>query len=185
MRLFLAIELPDSVKQHLARVQEGFCDSHGLAASVRRTRHENLHITVKFIGEIAENKLPVISRALRAVEVAPMMLFCDRMIYLPPRGPVRIVSVGIGGDTGRLNQLASAIEAALEPVGIPRERRAYIAHITIARSRHGARGSDVSSLRMDLPGLFPGPTFEANSFTLMKSDLAPDGPHYLPLETFR
>src|ERR1043165_767414 len=130
MRVFLAIELPEKSRRHLDRLCQHLRRPHDLAQSVSWVKRDNWHITLKFLGEVEDACIPEITPALAAVQVHPMNLFADRMQYFPKRGPVRVVSVGIGGDAGLLNHLPKHIEDALQPLGFPREDRPYTAHIT-------------------------------------------------------
>ena len=186
MRLFLAVEIPEEVRRHLDRVRDALRDPADLTESVSWVKRENWHITVKFLGEVPDAKIPRLTAALSEVKFEPMELFADRMLYFPKRGPVRVIAVGIGGDAGRLNQLYDRIEEKCQKVGFTKENRPYSAHITFGRSRHGERGNELMSLRSErLAYHFPGPSFHAGEFVLMQSELHPQGSRYTPIAHFR
>jgi RNA 2',3'-cyclic 3'-phosphodiesterase len=182
MRLFLAIELPDEVRQHIQQVlpilQRQKWD---LESAVNWTRPENWHITLKFLGDIEERRIGEIADALAQIRSDPFDLFTSGLEYFPTRGPVRVLSLRVDGDTGRLNHLYDQIEAACETLGFAREQRRFIGHITIGRAKDGFR----SSVRQfDIRELFPGPLFRVSSFGLVQSQLTPTGSIYTRVSSF-
>lgn len=185
MRLFLAIELPEEVRRHLDGVVRALKNPSDVSESVSWVKRENWHVTLKFLGEVKGERVGEVRAALTGVQVEKMRLFADRMLYFPKRGPVRVITAGVGGDAGRLNQLHGRIEDVLEPIGFEREQRDFWAHITLGRSRSGERGSGLVSLRkVELAEVFPGPAFDSDSFVLMYSRLSPQGSVYTALARF-
>ena len=185
MRCFLAIELPEPARRHLARVQGALRDPPDDVARASWVRRENWHVTLKFLGERADAEVVRICEALRDVQAEPMTLCADRMVYFPRRGPVRVIAVEVGGDAGHLSGLHEAIEDACASVGLERDARRFTGHITLGRSRNGERGGGFMSLRSrTLPELFPGTPFDVHDFALMQSDLHPQGARYTRLATF-
>jgi len=188
MRLFLAIELAENVKKHLARVREAVENFDiDLADQIRWVKPPNWHITLKFLGEVEDARLSEITTTLRDVRAQQMELMLSELIYLPPRrGPVRVIACGVGGDTGRLNLLHRAIEQACESAGFERERRAFTAHATLGRAPDGAAASMMGRyLRgKTRTGLFPGPEFIVPQFVLMQSNLKADGAEYVQVAQF-
>ena len=185
MRCFLAIELPEPVRQHLARVQGALRDPPDDVGNLSWVRRENWHVTLKFLGERADAEVVRIGQALRSVRAERMTLCTDRMVYFPRRGPVRVIAVEVGGDAGRLNSLHHAIEDACASVAIARDARRFTGHITLGRSRHGERGGGFTSVRSrTLPELLPGPRFDTVEFALFQSELHPQGSRYTKLATF-
>lgn len=194
MRLFTAIELPDPVRQHLAGIAgelEEAWPSFDLAApaeggySLSFVRPENLHVTLKFLGEVPEGRLPVLSDALGRLAARPASpVHADRVELFPPRGPVRVLAVGLGGDVSAVNSLFEAVEDCCAELGFAREGRGYRAHVTLARARKPLP----KSARAGIEGLWgrrlPGPEFDVTEFVLMESHLKPTGPEYVPLARF-
>ena len=184
MRCFLAIDLPEPARQHLARVQGALRDPPDEVEGVSWVRPENWHVTLKFLGERADAEVVRICEALRDVHSQPMTLCAGRMAYFPRRGPVRVIAVEAGGDAGRLSVLHDAIEEACASVNVERDARRFTGHITLGRSRHGERGAEIMSLRnRTLPDLFPGPLFDVHEFALLQSELRPAGSRYTKLAT--
>ena len=179
MRLFLAIELPEDVRRHLERVATALKYSPDLASSVTWVKRENLHVTLKFLGEVEDTRIPQITAALADLSSDPIQLMADRMLFFPKRGPVHVVGVEVGGDTARLSKLHAQIETRCAELGFMRESRAFVGHITLGRSRKGERGSGLMELRGEtLPGKFPGPVFIADHVTLMQSEPTSEGSRY-------
>lgn len=178
MRLFLAIELPEAVKRHVSDVQNSLQTLPELSDSMRWTPVDNLHITLKFLGDVCEGSVDRLISLLSPIEVQPIRLMADRIIGLPQRGPLRIVGVGIGGEPERLEQLVGDIEAACEAFGVERERRPFLAHVTVGRSRIGHRRGSARSLWETAGERFPGPAFDVGAFSLIQSVLSEHGPRY-------
>jgi 2'-5' RNA ligase len=134
MRLFTGIDLREDVRERLERLLMHLRP----CAHLKWSPVYNLHVTLKFIGEWAEDKLPGLETALRS---------------LPPRDPIpaevkgfgwypnphhpRVFWVGVQGGEG-LTALAKDIDSALGPLGIPREERPFNAHLTLARIKEPA-----------------------------------------------
>ena len=185
MRCFLAIDLPEDARRHLAGVQGALRDPPDDAARVSWVRRENWHVTLKFLGERADAEIVRVCEALRRVQAEPMRLCADRMVYFPRRGPVRVIAVEAGGDVGRLSELHAKIEESCASVNVERDARRFTGHITLGRSRQGETGGGFASLRSrTLPELFPGPSFDVREFALMQSELHPQGSRYTRLATF-
>src|SRR5688500_16936698 len=176
MRLFTAIEVPDALRQRLARVAPALVEGRwGLDARllhVTFTRSENLHVTLKFLGEVAEQDVPAICDVLAAVPrpgVLPLNIDGGEMF--PARGPVRIIAAKVGGAAERLVDLEAAIEDACAPLGIPRDGRPYRPHVTLARCKRGLPTHFRSSVQDVARGLSRDGGWIADAFVLMESRL--------------
>lgn len=180
MRLFTAIELPESAREHLIRIQNRL---HEMTPDgVSRTRGENLHLTLKFIGEISDDRIDALCRALREVSVEPMQLRTGGIVLFPPRGPVRIIACGFAGEVGAAQSLQEQIEKQCEGQGIAREGRRYIPHVTLARARHPLSAATRDELlRVEMS---QGPKFECGHFVLMQSHLESAGARYVVVARF-
>jgi RNA 2',3'-cyclic 3'-phosphodiesterase len=185
VRLFTAIALSDAAREHLSRVREKLVGQRDISGAVSWVRLENLHITLRFFGEVAETALEPFLSALRSVRVDPMELFAQQLVFFPPRrGPVRVIAAGMGGETPRLAELYESIERAATSSGLPREDRRYSPHATIGRWRVRGRGDGGWLRDVKLQEEFPGPTFTANGFVLFESHLDSRGSQYVPLARF-
>jgi 2'-5' RNA ligase len=181
MRLFTAIMLPADIRHHLVRVQEYLAGPVWELPGVKWTAPSNLHLTLKFLGEVNDDKLSTLTEALTAVRVQSVTLFAERIGAFPKRGRAHLLTVNPGGDASQVAALFDQIDHACEVIAVPRDRRAFTPHVTIGRSRDGV---DVRRIELQGPNLFPGPVFVASRFQLLKSTLTPEGSIYEVVETY-
>lgn len=185
-RLFVACELPGEAKDALAAVQR-LLQERG-TEGLRWVRPEGIHLTLKFLGEVPARRLEAIERALaRAVqEPFSLSVWLGRLGSFGGSTGLRVVWVGLEGDVEELARLAARVEGALDPLGFPRERRPFAAHLTLARVKEGASPQDRRRLfelvRSLEPPPLPGATLETVS--LMQSTLEPGGARYQCLARF-
>ena len=177
MRLFIAIELPEIVKWHIADVRQTLARTIG----PKWVPPQNWHVTLKFLGELDEARASDLSSRLMREPISEMGFEADRLLYFPTRGPVHVVAIGISGDVDRIGSLHQRIEDACEATGIARDGRRYEPHITIGRSKRGDREA---AQRIALNESFPGPHFETGEIALVRSHLHPKGPRYEVLKRF-
>lgn len=182
MRLFFAVRVSDAIKKDISRALEAF--------SLRRPPWrwippENLHITLKFLGDVDERMLP----DLREIAVgAAQRVRPFRVVYGPFGGfpnlsrPRVIFFEGTEG-TRELAGLGLALESGVEPLGIPRENRAFTAHLTVARIK-APLSREVAAALGAVPRL-PATSFqEVDRFSLMQSHLSRDGARYEEVADF-
>jgi RNA 2',3'-cyclic 3'-phosphodiesterase len=129
MRLFTGIDLPEDVRERLERLLMHLRP----AAHLKWSPVYNLHITLKFIGEWPEDKLPQLQTALRSIpKREPFPIEVKSLGWFPNGHHPRVFWVAVdGGDA--LTALARDTEAALSPLGIAKDERAFTAHLTLAR----------------------------------------------------
>lgn len=185
MRSFIALEMPPQVKDFAAGLIR---ELKPTGADVKWVEPANLHLTLKFLGEVDPGATADI---ITAVERAcagrpPLELAAQGCGAFPgPRAP-KVVWLGLVGGTDPLAGLARAIEAALAPLGFEAEKRAFKPHLTLGRVRRPRRGGKAPStapLSRALAGLagVAGPAFRAKGVTLLKSTLTGSGPIHEPL----
>jgi 2'-5' RNA ligase len=176
MRTFIAIEIPEEIKRQMTEVQNGLRNS-GVDASWPRP--EGIHLTLKFLGEVPEAKLPEIMGILRSaaqgtgvfrLEVAGVGAF-------PNAKAARVVWVGLSGDVEKLNRLQDAVEKGMADIGFARENRAFTPHLTLGRIKY-IRSRDVwlNALNGIKDVKFAG--FDVRAISLMKSELKRSGAVY-------
>ena len=129
MRLFTGIDLPEEIREKLERLMMHLRP----CAHLKWVPVYNLHLTLKFIGEWPEQKLPELEAALRSISRrAPIPLEVRGLGWYPNARSPRVFWAGVqGGDA--LAELAQDNDKVLEPLGIARETRAFTAHLTLAR----------------------------------------------------
>ena len=175
MRLFVAIELMDEMREALKEVQGAL----GRATDgVRWVRPEQLHLTVKFLGEVPDGEVPRVAAAVaRSAERSrPFELQLTECGCFPPSGPVRVVWVGTHEASGALQECVNTVEDELEGVGFPRETRAFSPHLTIGRAKEGR---SAGGMRAAVERCKVKPVRQSvEELTLMSSVLSPKGPTY-------
>jgi 2'-5' RNA ligase len=188
IRTFVAIPLPESVRAHLEALQQRLRSGPGGAAG-RWVRPEGIHLTLKFLGDVPEEEVPRICRAVegacrgqRAFEIGVGGLGC-----FPNARRPRVVWAGVREESGRLDDLQRVVEGALETLGYRREGRAFRPHLTLARIRPGAFARDGTELGQVVVADAASElvTFRADEVQVIKSDLRPAGAIYTVLATAR
>ncbi len=170
VRLFIAVEIPEEVKAQYAEAQEAIRRSR---ARISLVQPADMHITLKFIGEVEGSRLPTITSALQTITGAPFTLDLGAITLNSPRSP-RVIW-GDVHDPGACRELAEQIESVLIPLQIPAEGRKFKPHITIARIKqfHPSIFEEVAGISSFSEG-----SFEVDRFVLKKSELTPHGPVY-------
>ncbi|MGE5197915.1 MAG: RNA 2',3'-cyclic phosphodiesterase [Deltaproteobacteria bacterium] len=179
MRAFIAIELTEEVRNALRNLQERLKASQ---ADAKWVEPENIHLTLKFLGDITEEQLSKIIAILDNV-AADTEIFLIRISCLgafPKKDFPRVIWVGIDTGEKETKELAKALENKIEKIGIPRENRPFSSHITIARIRSSV-GRDKLVRELDNLGDYFKETpqeMRVAKITLFKSTLTPKGPVY-------
>ncbi len=167
MRIFLAIPIPQEIKEKLARV------SMELPNDVRRVAPSNYHITLKFFGEIKEAEVQEIIKKLKIIQFQPFTLEVQRLGTFPSESYVRVVWAGTEG-TG-LEKIMESVDALFSGA------KESVGHITLARVE---KTHDWKPLLSKYKDVSFG-TFEVNEIVLMKSELGPAGAKYSVMETIK
>src|SRR5207245_6930063 len=130
MRLFVALEIPSDVRENLAALLKAL---RAVSPQTRWVRPENLHLTLKFMGEVPETKLAAIRSALAGVRSdQPTTVDFRGLGFFPNEKRPRVFWAGIEASSN-LKTLAADIEGAMEKCGIAREKRDFSPHLTLAR----------------------------------------------------
>ncbi len=183
MRTFVAIELTQQCRDNLL---EAIDTLDSIAGGVKWSDEEQLHLTVKFIGELDEDALPDAVEALQkpADETPPFSMDISGISGFPPKGVPNVLFAAVQEDSGVLQSLQSSVEDALaEELGVEREDRDYIPHVTLGRIKEKGFCPPLPKLVKQLPDSYFG-NVPAGEMVLIKSELTPDGPVYTPLHEF-
>jgi 2'-5' RNA ligase len=175
MRLFTGIAIPSNVLDNLERV----LDELRPLAPLKWSPVENLHITTKFIGQYSEQRLPELKQALAELVPPPeFAITLARFGYFPNPHHPKTFFAGVQAGAA-LAELATKIENALVPLGVPREDRTYSPHLTLARIKN----ENIRELREHIAKMttFDFGTFQASEFHLYLSEPAPRGSVYTRL----
>jgi len=175
MRLFVAIELLDSARQSLTGVQEALRPK---CPDVRWVRPEQLHLTVKYLGDVDDRDAAGVSEAISRAGSASksFAMSVGECGCFPEWGSVRIVWAGVQEPSGLLASCVEATEGELESVGFAREERSFSPHITIGRMREDRSRGGMRSLVEAFH--HEAVKQSVSSLTLMASVLSPKGPTY-------
>ncbi|HMA05274.1 MAG TPA: RNA 2',3'-cyclic phosphodiesterase, partial [Methanomicrobiales archaeon] len=170
VRTFIAIDLTPEVRERMRDPQASLA---GCRARLTLVKPPSIHITLKFLGEIDEKTLEKVKEALSRIRFEPFDISAGGVRGNPPQSP-RVVWSEIR-DEGGCGRLFDLIEEALSPLHIPRERRGYTPHATLARVKR----FDPSLLPV-LAGLAAEEfgSCPVRCFRLKKSTLTPGGPVY-------
>ncbi|HTS67062.1 MAG TPA: RNA 2',3'-cyclic phosphodiesterase [Candidatus Acidoferrales bacterium] len=178
MRLFTALDLPPDVMANLEDVLRRLKP----AARIQWSRVENLHITLKFIGQFADDRLAQLKQVLAAVPRRPAIPVQVRRVgFFPNPHAPRVFWCGI--EAPGLESLAADADSAAESVGVARETRPFSPHLTLARIKEPVGLQPLREAVAALPSLEFG-SFEASSFFLYQSALRPGGSVYTKLAEF-
>jgi len=182
VRCFVAVNLSPELKGRLAELEAQLKEAR---ADVSWVKPESIHLTLKFLGEVEEERIPLIKGAVQeGLEGArPLVLSLAGMGAFPnPRSP-RVIWVGIAGERERLCQLQERVERAMEKIGFSREARPFSPHVTLGRTRSGRGCPALMDLVGRMADLEVG-VVRAQSIDLMRSQLHPAGAIYTIIESF-
>ena len=181
LRLFVAVELPESAKSGLGKVIDALNTSD--IPGIRTVRSEGIHLTLKFLGDVDADRVEAVTEALSKAVAghAPFRLELGEVGAFPTLRRPRVLWVGINGDTEALASLQSDIEAALEAAGFAGDDRGYNPHLTLARLRPSIRygppppsGKSAADVLKETP-IEPGTLIPVERVSLMRTELHPDG----------
>jgi 2'-5' RNA ligase len=194
MRLFIALDIDDTIRQRIARFVDGV---RGFAPDARWVRPESLHVTLKFIGEQPDTAVEQIKRELKlkvTAGEAEQIAFRGYGFFPTAKSP-RVFWIGIAAGP-QLATLAAAIDDRTASLGIPKEDRAFSPHLTLARGaggsgsprwRKGDGPNRMFQLLQEKLSALPTPEFGTmtpREFFLYQSQLSPKGSKYTRLEAF-
>ncbi len=181
MRLFVALEIPETVRENLAAIQQKLRVS---GADLRLVRPENFHVTLKFIGEAASEKVSGIAEELRGVRTDGAVSANFRGLgnsWHAKRGGVVWVTMEVSDG---LKVLAREINRRVEAVGFAAEQRDFLPHLTLARFKRNSALPTVRETVQEYSGQEFG-AMHPGDFHLIESKLGPGGSKYTILESFQ
>lgn len=184
IRSFLAFDLPAPMAATVERISN---ELKRTSLQVRWVAPANIHLTVVFLGDVAEDSVGRICD-----EVGRTVVNCPAFkvdlsaagFFGTIRSP-RVLWIGLEGETDRMGKLRDALQGSLAPFGIRQEERPFRPHLTLGRFKEGARGGkeleDIIQ-RYKAVGCEP---CTMDSLVLYRSELRPNGPVYSPLHKWR
>lgn len=176
-RVFCAIELPDTVRKavlhRIAHLKEVVPD-----AKASWSRDANLHLTLKFLGEIPQTSVPNISTAasLAVAGIAPFSVRLEETGAFPREGPPRVLWIGINDFSGELGKLHSRLEDESMNAGFAGDNRPFHPHLTLARLRHPRHARTLVAAHRELD--FDPAEIAVSELLVIRSELSSEGSRY-------
>jgi RNA 2',3'-cyclic 3'-phosphodiesterase len=183
-RMFCAFELPESlrsqIQKHIQRVRDAVPD-----ASASWSRPENIHLTVKFFGNVDPAKAPVISAAAERVvqEFTPIQIAVGNTGVFPRPSRPQVLWIGVEDSSGKLLELQQQLENEFLREGFPKEDRAFHPHLTIARVRKPEGANRLGKAHLGMT--FTNIPITFTELILFRSELSSKGSKYTALSRHR
>ena len=180
VRSFVAIELPDELKQELVELETQL--KTGNQPWVKWVDPYSIHLTLKFLGNVAVGRLGEITKAMEEATrgIYPFHLEVRDLGVFPNLRRVQVAWVGLRGEVDKLGQLQQCIESSLAPLGFAPESRQFTPHLTLARLRNQASlderqrfGQLIASTKFEAAH-----SIEVDALSLMRSQLTREGAIY-------
>lgn len=180
MRVFIAVELTESIKEELAQLQESL---RGTGDKIKWVDSSLIHLTLKFLGEIREEGLKKVLQASRevAVKSSSFRIKIKETGVFPDSPSPRVIWVGVEERENNLETLVNQLEEELARQGFAKERRKWIPHLTLGRVKVLKKKGKLRELVLSHKGL-EGGEMEVRSISVIESRLTPKGPIYTLLE---
>lgn len=186
IRSFIAIELPDELKLELVHLEAQLKSDK--QSWVKWVDPDSIHLTLKFLGNIAIDRTDEITRAMEEASqtVPPFYLEVKGMGVFPNLKRVQVAWVGLSGEVAKLGVLQQRLESNLAVLGFAPESRPFTSHLTLARVRDRASFAE----RQRFGQLIAGSGFEAgaikvDAISLMRSQLTREGAIYSRISSVR
>lgn len=186
MRCFIAIDINEEVRAALADLQQELEEKADVRkGDVKWVRPESVHLTLKFLGEVKDEKVMVVCNIVKDVcgRHKSFELDIEQVGCFGGRS-ARVVWVGTGAGSDSLKRLAEGLEGPLAEAGWPKEGREFTGHLTICRVKRSSAGVRLARASEDYKDFKAG-TITAGSVSVYQSELTPKGPIYTVLANFR
>jgi 2'-5' RNA ligase len=179
IRTFIAVEIPENITSGIRELQQDLKD-YGI--DIRWIRPENIHLTLKFIGDVQSDDIDNISGAISttAKGVSSIPLQAKGIGVFPGVKRPRVLWVGLTGQLELLTKLQKTLDANLKGIGFPPEKRPFKGHLTIGRIKTKMNSKTFVDALLAFRS-FESETFVADRIVLFKSELKPNGAVYTKL----
>lgn len=176
-RVFIAIKIPEDISEKINEfVKQNFSGLSG----IKLVEKENLHITVKFLGEINEEMILKVSDKMEKLSrlIEPFEIFVEQIGAFPSFGTPRVI--WIGAPSQKIYDVKKLVDDTLWELGFEKENK-FVSHITIGRVKSGNPSERINRLSKTKTEFG---RFIANSITIFESTLTPQGPIYKVIKNF-
>lgn len=179
-RVFIAIDISDEAREQAARYTDRL-KAASAGARLSWTRPENMHLTMRFLGNVDDAGLDAATKATRhaSKQVRPFRLKISGTGVFPSAKAARVIWLGIEDPDRGAGTAYRVLEEELVRAGFESENRGFKPHLTLARIKDARSSSDL--VKSHLAAAFEAPEFEINEFVIYESRLSPGGSVYTVL----
>ncbi|RLI79595.1 RNA 2',3'-cyclic phosphodiesterase [Archaeoglobales archaeon] len=177
MRLFVAVDVENDVRDKIYELSKALSSIKGIKAVER----ENIHITLKFLGEVDNVKVERVKAQLEKIEAPRFKAHFYSIGFFPPKGKIRVIWVGVDEGKEELTNLALKVENSLKKLGF-REDKEFVAHATVARVKKPIDRDKLMQVFESFGNDFGW--MDVEKFKLKQSILTPKGPIYKDIQIY-
>lgn len=176
MRLFVAIPVPEEIKQYAYAIRN---ELEFLNPDIKWVEYQNYHLTLKFLGEVEDYKIDRVQKCLMqaAESSTPFVLRLSHLGFFPNRRHPRVLWIGVKGELDKADFLGERIDAYLNELGFEDDKKRTF-HLTLGRIRSERNQNKLIEKIYEINQNITEYKFAVNNFLLMESYLYSDGPVY-------
>ena len=178
IRSFVSIDIDDPQIQ--SRVESVTSSLVGLGADIKPVERENVHITIKFLGNVNTSRIEQVKTVLGNIRFQPFSLEVKGTGAFPNMNRINVIWIGLGQGWTSVERIYEQSEQLLSEIGIVKESRGFSPHVTIARVKSSRRRDDIAKFLENLADQDFG-VLEVKTVRLKESVLSPSGPKYSTL----
>jgi RNA 2',3'-cyclic 3'-phosphodiesterase len=179
IRMFVALEIPDKIIKKILELRDA---AAGNESKLNWEHKDKIHLTLKFIGEVPEEKVDLIKESLNFIEdFSKINLELTKFGFFFRKKEPKILWMGLKADKN-LNILFEEIENNMLSLGIPKEERKFKPHLTLLRIKKPVRKKFIKNFE---DYLFDRVSFNADSVALIKSELSAEGSKYTEIKKYK
>tara|TARA_Y100000310_G_scaffold344679_1_gene458748 strand:+ start:5213 stop:5749 length:537 start_codon:yes stop_codon:yes gene_type:complete len=176
MRLFIAIEIPEDIKEYMVEVQRNIDNNQN---KVRFVNKDRIHLTLKFLGEVQLNDLENIKTNLKKITFSPFSVNLEKIGVFPDENYIKVIWIGLKPEEPIL-KLQKDIDEKLEEFF--KKEKDFRPHLTLARVKYIEDKENFVNKLKNMK--IENKKINITNFKLVKSTLTPEGPVYEDLEVF-
>lgn len=179
IRTFIAIELSDEAKQEIERVIEELKKANVL---IRWAKSKTVHLTLKFLGGVEEEKLASISESLKKIakEHTPFGIKMDGIGAFPEWSRPKVLWVGLGGDKSEVISVADEVGSAMAGLGFEKDNKEFRPHLTLGRVKSSKNIEKLKEISDSIE--IKAVSIPVSSLVLFRSELTEEGAIHTPIE---